>query len=93
MLTDFCILSEDLCMRTTLDFEDNLFREAKSRAAEQGEPLTRLLERALRLYLHGGKPAAETIFRFAPLIKTGRAAAGVDWDDRDALFERMEERG
>lgn len=92
MLTDFCIVSEDLCMRTTLDFEDNLFREAKARAAEQGEPLTRLLERALRIYLHDGKPA-ETVFRFAPLIKSGRSAPGLDWDDRDALFERMEERG
>ncbi len=92
MLTDFCILSEDLCMRTTLDFEDHLFREAKARAAEQGEPLTRLLERAIRLYLHGGKPPEPT-FLFAPLIKSGRPTAGVDWDDRDTLYERMEERG
>ena len=92
MLTDFCVLSEDLCMRTTLDFEDNLFREAKARAAELGEPLTRLLERSLRLYLHGGN-LAESTFRFAPLIKSGRSTPGVDWDDRDALFERMEERG
>jgi hypothetical protein len=50
------------------------------------------MERSLRLYLHGGQPA-ESFFRFAPLIKSGRSAPGVDWDDRDALYERMEERG
>ncbi len=92
MLTDFCFFAEDICMRTTLDLEDNLFREAKARAAEMGEPFTRLLERALRLYLQGGRPAADS-FRFAPVIKSGRSAPGLDWDDRDALFERMEERG
>jgi hypothetical protein len=36
---------------------------------------------------------AENAFRFSPLIKSGRRFSGIDWDDRDALFERMEQRG
>jgi hypothetical protein len=77
-------------MRTTLDLDDRLAKEAKRRAVEEGTTLTALLERGLRLVLHAprtGKP-----FRYRPLAKAGRALAGVDLDDRDALYERMEER-
>ncbi|HXU31506.1 MAG TPA: hypothetical protein VN851_13080 [Thermoanaerobaculia bacterium] len=35
----------------------------------------------------------EIAFRFAPLIKSGRSIPGIDWDDRNALFERMEQHG
>lgn len=38
-------------MRTTLDFDDRLLREAKKCAAKKGDTLTRLIERALRNYL------------------------------------------
>lgn len=91
MLTDFCLAWEHLCMRTTLDLEDALVREAKKRAAEAGEPFTRLLERALRLYLHDPGPP-ERAFRLDLLTKRGRLEPGIDWDDRNALVERMEGR-
>ena len=39
------------CMKTTLNFDDRLIREAKARAARDGDTLTRLIERALRDYL------------------------------------------
>ncbi|HUL74718.1 MAG TPA: type II toxin-antitoxin system VapB family antitoxin [Vicinamibacterales bacterium] len=78
-------------MRTTLDVDDRLLREAKKRAAERGESLTRVVEDALRVYLHPprrtGKP-----FRLTLLVKRGRALPGVDWDDRDSIYERMEGR-
>jgi hypothetical protein len=90
-LTDLCMLNEDFCMRTTLDLRDDLLREAKKRAADQGETLTRLLERALHLYLQAGDATA-TDFRFEPLVKRGEALTALDWDDRDALYERMEGR-
>ena len=38
-------------MRTTLNFDDRLIRTAKTRTAQEGETLTRLIERALRGYL------------------------------------------
>ena len=78
-------------MRTTLNLDDRLLREAKARAAESGETLTALIERSLRTYLRpkvtGGKK-----FRLELLIKQGRPLAGVNWDDRDSLYERMEGR-
>ncbi len=80
------------CMRTTLNLDDRLMREAKKRAAEQGETLTQIFENALRAYL---RPLSRrpNKFRFKPLVKRGRAVAGVNWDDRDSLYERMEGRG
>jgi hypothetical protein len=78
-------------MRTTLDFDDRLLREAKKRAAEEGETLTRLIERALRAYLRPA-PRKSTRFRLKLLTKKGRIVPGVNWDDRDSLYERMEGR-
>ena len=78
-------------MRTTLQFDDALIRQAKKRAADEGEPLTRLIEKALRAYLQPA-PAAVKPFRLRLLTKRGRVVAGVNWDDRDSLYERMEGR-
>lgn len=40
-----------LCMRTTVDLNDELFRKAKQRASEEGVPLRSIIERALRTLL------------------------------------------
>lgn len=78
-------------MKTTLNFDDRLIRAAKTRAAQDGDTLTRLIERAIRDYL---QPARErpTGFRADLLIKRGAPFAGVDLDDRNALHERMDGR-
>ena len=78
-------------MRTTLDLDTALLRAAKRRAAEDGRTLTSILEEALRRYLEPG-PEPRKRFRFRPLSKRGRRVPGVDFADRDALYERMEER-
>lgn len=77
-------------MRTTLNFDDNLIREAKKLALEEGETLTRIIERALRNYLH--PPVETTSFKLTLLTKEGRVVPGIDWDDRDSIYERMEGR-
>ena len=77
-------------MRTTLDIDDAVLKEAKQRAAEEGGALTRLIERALRAYLRA--PAARARpFRLKLVTRRGRPVAGVDLDDRDALYERMDQ--
>jgi hypothetical protein len=78
-------------MRTTLDLETSLLREAKARAAEAGESLTKLLERALRSYLSPLRNSSPG-YRFKPILKSGSTLPGVDLDDRDALYERMDGR-
>lgn len=76
-------------MKTTLEFDDRLIREAKKRAAADGESLTQLIQRAIREYLHR-KPSGGP-FTLQLLTKKGRTLPGVDLDDRDALYERMDE--
>jgi hypothetical protein len=79
-------------MRTTLDLDDGLLRAAKKRAAEQGTTLTRVIEDALRQTLTRSGRAAGEGFRLRLVTKRGRPRPGVDLDDRDALYERMEGR-
>ena len=79
-------------MRTTLDIDDTVMREAKKRAVEEGGSLTSLIERALRSYLQPHRESAKA-FRLTLLTRRGRPVAGLDLDDRDALYERMEGRG
>lgn len=80
-----------LCMRTTLDLADEIFRRAKKRAADDGVPLRDVVEAALRSYLSGGPKTSkhELCWR----TESGRLQPGVDLDDRDALFDRMGGRG
>ena len=77
-------------MKMTLNLDDQLIRTAKIRAAQQGETLTRLIERALRDYLQAGPRDSAPPFRTELLTRRGDAVAGVDLDDRDALYQRME---
>ena len=79
-------------MRTTLNFDDRLIRAAKSRAAQEGETLTALIERALRHYLRVPRQSGSP-FRADLLTRRGRPVTGVDLDDRHTLHERMDGRG
>lgn len=79
-------------MRTTLDIDDAVLREAKKRAAEEGGSLTSLIERALRTYLRPVDTGLKR-FRLKLVTRRGRPVHGVDLEDRDALYERMEGRG
>ena len=82
-------MDTDFCMKTTLNFDGRLIRAAKARAAEDGESLTRLIERALRDYLETSCVLAQS-YQAELLIKHGRPLEGIDLDDRDKLYERME---
>ena len=57
-------------MRTTLNFDDRLIRAAKVRGVEDGDTLTRLIERALRQYLAMPVSTARP-FRAELVIKGG----------------------
>ena len=79
------------CMKTTLNFDDRLIREAKARGAQDGETLTRLVERALRDYL---RPVRAPVRDFRGRLRTrrGPVLVGVDLDDRGLPYERLEGR-
>jgi hypothetical protein len=78
-------------MRTTLDLEDRVLRDAKRRAVQEGRTLTAVIETALRQYL-APAPPPRSRFRLRLLTKKGRLLPGVDLSDRDSLYDRMEGR-
>jgi hypothetical protein len=77
-------------VRTTLNLDDGLMREAKKRAAREGRTLTSLLEEALRIFLtrHGHRQT----YRLTWPVRRGEMPPAVDIADRDALLEAMEGR-
>lgn len=79
-----------MCVRTTIDINDVLFRAAKRKAAEQGISLREVVEAALRQHLGRTKPSAGYTLQWQP--ESGRLLPGVDLADRDALFDLMDGR-
>jgi plasmid stability protein len=76
-------------MKTTLNLDDELLREAKTRAAERGTTLTSLVEEALRdaLYPHAAPEGDDVRW-----IVVDGGPPRVDVADREALYEFMERR-
>lgn len=76
-----------LCMRTTIEINDELMRQAKKKAAVDGSSLRAVVEAALRSHL-GGPRARRFKLRWSP--ETGTLLAGVRVEDRRSLEEAME---
>jgi hypothetical protein len=75
-------------MKTTLNIDENVMRELKREAARQGRTMSDLVESALRLLLRSKKPQQ----KLPPLPRFRGGGSLVDVDDRNALYEAMEER-
>jgi len=80
-------------MRTTLDLDDHLLKEAKRLAAERGTTLTAVMEDALRIVVRPvEKPKAR---KRRKLPTTGEPGAGfmpgVNLDSNAAMLELMDE--
>ena len=78
-------------MRTTVDLNDQLLRDAKKRAAEEGRPLRAVIEEALRTMIHARGPGDQR-FQLQWRTEMGRLQAGVRLDDRQSLFDLMDGR-
>ncbi len=77
-------------MRTTLNLDDELMLALKRRSAETGQTLTSLVEEAVRHILSEVRePAAEYHFSWEPVI--GQAQPAVDVNDRNALYDFLDE--
>jgi len=77
-------------MKTTLNLDQRLMREAKRLAAERGVTLTSVIEDALRDALEERRLPPPVTFDM-PVV-TGRTGSDVDVADRDALYDRMDDR-
>ena len=81
-----------ICMRTTVILDDELLRDVKRYAAEQGMTFTAVLHRALRALLARRDRLAEQERTPLPSFCGNGLQPGVDLDDSAALLELMEER-
>jgi hypothetical protein len=77
-----------LCMRTTVEIADELLRQAKTRAADEGIPLRQVIEAALRIYILGRGSKGQYCLQWC--TESRRIQPGVRLDDRDALLDLME---
>lgn len=76
-------------MRMTIEINDKLLRAAKQRANDEGTALRQVIEASLRLYL--GKQSRPKGYPLKRRTEKGRIQPGIRLDDRDALFDIMEE--
>jgi hypothetical protein len=77
-------------MRTTIEIGDELLRQLKRKAADEGLTIRQIVETALRVYL--GKPLKRKAYQLKWKTERGRILPGVRLDDRDALFDLMDGR-
>lgn len=76
-----------LCMRTTIDIPDPLFRAVKQRAAAEGVSVREIVLRALQL-----RGPRRTGYRFRWRTEKGRLLPGVDPNDRRSLYDVLDGR-
>ncbi|MEX0691115.1 MAG: type II toxin-antitoxin system VapB family antitoxin [Gemmatimonadales bacterium] len=76
-------------MRTSVDLNDRLLRDAKRRAADEGTTLKAVFERALREYLGGPKKKAPYTFQWR--TEKGELLPGIDIDSRESLYRVLDE--
>ncbi len=76
-------------MKTTINVNDQLLRQAKQRAAHRGITLTRFIEDALRAKLMDGD-SAPSAFKLRLRTVRGHAPPNVDISDREALYDVLD---
>lgn len=79
-----------LCVRTTIQLDDELFRAFKTRAAQRGTTLAAEIEQALRADLTSRASAEPLPPLRLPTVR-GRALPGVDINSNAALSELLDE--
>ncbi len=79
-----------LALKTTLNLDDRLLRNAKKTAAERGVTLTSIIEDGLRSAL--ARPTPRKRFKLRLKTVAGKRLPRVDISDREALYDLMESR-
>ncbi len=75
-------------MRTTINLPDALAEQAKARARDEGRTFTSLVEEGLRAVLGSPEQTPEPL---PPLPTWSGGRMLVDIDDRDALWDLLDE--
>lgn len=79
-----------LCVRTTIDLDDQLFRDLKVEAARRGTTMRELIHE----YVRRGKaaPARPRKYQFRWKTHPGKLQPGVRLDDRESLLDLLDGR-
>ncbi len=84
-----CVARMLLCVRTTIELDDPLFRELKQEASRRGTTLRQLVNDSLRAAL--ARPQRKPKYKFRWKVdRGGRLQPGVRLDDRKSLFDLMD---
>ena len=78
-------------MRTTLTLDEDVLRLARRKAAEENRPLKDIINEVLRSGLTNSVLRPKASYKFRLTTVRGRQLPGVDLDDRDKLYDLMEE--
>jgi hypothetical protein len=81
------------CMRTTVDLPDELLRQARSRAAEEGTTLTALLADGLRLRLERGASASSSLHALPVSRNGGGMQPWIDAGSNASLLDAADDDG
>jgi hypothetical protein len=80
-------------MRTTVRLDEELLRQAKAVAAREGETVTSLIERGLRLVLASARRRPRRARVTLPVSRAkGGTRRGVNLDDSSALLDILDGR-
>ena len=79
-----------LCMRTTLEINDELYRQAKETAMRTGRALRDVVEDALRLAFQESESGRRTRMTLPESKAAPGVRPGVDLDNSAALLDLME---
>lgn len=77
-------------MKTTLNLNDQILREAKGRAAQHGITFTKFVEDALCARLAPSRKSRQP-FKLHLEIVTGDSPPGIDISDRNALYDVIDD--
>ena len=77
--------ARDSLLKTTLNLDDQILKNAKAQAARDGITLTAFVEQALKDSLL--KETERVSYRFRPKVVKGSRPPNVDISERDALYE------
>ena len=78
-------------MKTTLEIDDRLLERAKRHASAHGTTLRAVVEEALRGRLTP-RPEGKPPYRFSPPTVRGSGPPTVDIADRNARYDRLDDR-
>lgn len=79
-------------MRTTVNIDDSLLREAKSLAAQSGRPLGAIVDDALRVFVSRMTETRRVASAFQlPTARGGGLQPGVDLGNKELIAEILDE--